>query len=647
MRGQLRVHPRGFAFVDGEDGASVFVPPPLVDGLLDADEVTAAAFGPPERLTADSVTLEARARTEVCATVLDDATAAPDPHLAHGTWALDANGLAVDAGDLAVGALVDGTLVTHEVVPAKDLPAQLRTRVLVRYQVRRDEEPAGPEARLEPIGPGARRRDLRDLTTLTIDADHSEDLDDALSVFPADPDGAVRVLVHISDVTEHLPQGSPLDLAAAAAGTSVYMPGWRRAMLPRSLSEGSLSLLPNVERDALTVEFRVDAAGEVTAADVFESRIRSDLRLSYTIVADALRGAPLDLADRLEGHPDPDAAAEDVEVALRWLRTAAARLGASRARRGGLDAHRVDPELVLDPAGAPAPLDEQGAAGAEHGDDAGAHTLIERLMVAANEAVAQWLSARGLPGVFRTHAAPGPDAAAELEEFCGQMGFAAGLGGELTPMALAALDAQFKLAGADVAARAWELMVAKMPPATYTTSPGEHFGLGSGAYLHFTAPVRRYADICVHRVVKSYLAGERDFAEHRERLEGIVEHLNATARAARRAENQLLRTLWMCVVADAHRKDPARAWCGRVTSVDDRGVRVVLENTAVWGRLRFSEMGGDWELTSPGAATCSDGRRVAVGELLRCTVAEVDPVATTLELASSTPVRRRRTRRRR
>lgn len=627
LSGVLRVNPSGFGFVDCGEGTSVFVPPPLLGDLLDADEVNVVPFGPDDRLTADSIELVARTRTTVCGVFERDGSASrvvPDPCLSHARWAIDAAGHQVAPGDLVVGELVVtddvAELRVSEVVPAGDRHAQLRTRVKVRHFSPLHPAPEHTTPVLSELGGRSARRDLTDLVTLTIDADHSEDLDDALSVYPADRHGVVRVLVHISDVAEHIEVGCPADVDAFETATSVYLPGGRRPMFDAALSSDALSLLPGVDRDALTVELCIDPSGEVRAADIFESRVRSDLRLSYDMATDAitLRGA--NLADRVATGIDP----AEVMDALGWLRTAAARLTTARAARGGLPARRVDPELALDDTGVPHNFAEQSPA-VEDPTDVAAHDLIECLMVAANEAVARWLVERGLPGIFRVHEGPEPESADTIEQFCASAGIFAGLGGVLSPRTLAALDAQFELVDDPTLRTAWTLMFT--PRATYSAEPGPHFGLASEAYLHFTSPIRRYADLCVHRVVKAYLAGVRDFDADHDDFVDVAEHITAASSAAADAENQLGRALWISVLADATATTPDRVFSARVTSVRDKGVRVVIENTACWAMLRFADLPGRWDLAAPGVATSDRSERLAVGDSLEVRIDTADEVA--------------------
>jgi ribonuclease R len=161
-------------------------------------------------------------------------------------------------------------------------------------------------------------------------------------------------------------------------------------------------------------------------------------------------------------------------------------------------------------------------------------------MVAANEAVAGWLVERGLPGVFRVHEEPLEDRVATLGEAATRLGIAAGLGPRLTPRALAALEHQFK-AGPNASAM-YAVLARALGPARYTVHPSPHFGLAAPLYLHFTSPIRRYADLAVHRIVKGYLRGERDRFAGETALEELSRHLNDAARRSTRAETE---RLWM------------------------------------------------------------------------------------------------------
>ncbi|HWH28581.1 MAG TPA: ribonuclease R family protein [Mycobacteriales bacterium] len=633
--GLFRPHVRGFGFVDlaeplvgatGEPLTSCFVPPPLTGPLLDGDVVAVTLLLEDDgRSTATEVTIVQRTRSEVFGVVEDGLRLRLDPYLGSGQWSLEGR-----VEDLPVGAAVLADITGDRTADPSDewadpLDAEtLLERVRVRHLIA-SEHPAearAEAARLAEAPPGRRRsttarRDLRALPTFTIDAPHSMDLDDALSVYRADPDGGIRVLVHIADVATHVRPGTPLDAEARRTGTSVYLPGWVRPMLPRVLSEQALSLVPDADRDALTVEMRIAADGAVTAADVYASRIRSDLRLSYETASEVLGGSV------------PDDVPPEVVDALRWLRTAGARLGVQRLRRGGVEARRVEPELAVAVVDGVA---EQVAATPSNP----ANLLIERLMVAANESVAGWLADRGLPGVFRVHPAPGPDAAPALEAFCTAAGFHPGFGPELTPLDLAALSAQLDAAADETAAAVWDVLLGFLGRASYVPKPGRHFGLASDGYVHFTSPLRRYADLMVHRVVHAFLSGHRDLADYPDGgdLSAVCEHLNTVSRTAAVAERQMRKMLWLVTLSRQVAEEPSSTFRGRVTGVGAKGVFVTLDGSHVTGMVAVRELPGrGWKESDDGLALVdAAGHRLGYGDAVVVQVVQADVEAAQLEL---------------
>jgi ribonuclease R len=251
-------------------------------------------------------------------------------------------------------------------------------------------------------------------------------------------------------------------------------------MLPDTFGADLLSLLPDTERDTLCVELRINKDGEIRGVDIYEARIKSRQRLSYATVARIMDGKQVDIED-------------DVLTLVRTLRTAATRLGLLRVARGGLDAMRVD---------------QQHGSSNAHEDKA--HQLIERLMVATNESVAQWLSDRGMPALWRVHDPLEDEALADIERVASGFGVVAALGTPVSARALACTAAQVPSGAAGAAF--WDALLGALGRARYSVEPGGHFGLGSTGYLHFTSPLRRYPDLLVHRIVKSYLSGERDGA---------------------------------------------------------------------------------------------------------------------------------------
>jgi len=594
----------------------------MTKGLL-ADDHVEIAYQIEEdgRATASTATLLERARTEVFGVVEEGLVLRLDPHLGSGRWRLEGR-----VEDLPVGVAVLADITGPGVADPSDewedpvAADALLERVRVRHRLPLG-YPPDALAEVDAVAGGQRRhgslvrRDLRDLTTFTIDSPSSRDLDDALSVYAADADGGIRVCVHIADVAAHVRPGTALDAEARRSATSVYLPGWTRPMLPAGLSEDALSLVPDADRDALTVEMRIGTDGSVTAADVYATRIRSDTRLSYDVAADALAGdIPADVP-------------AGVLDALRWLRTAGARLSVQRLLRGGVEARRVEPDLTVE-------VVEGTAAQVAAQPSNPANLLIERLMVATNEAVAGWIVDRGLPGVFRVHPAPGPEAAPALEAFCAASGFHPGFGRTLTPLDLAALSAQLDAAADDTATAVWDVLLGFLGRATYTPEAGAHFGLASTGYLHFTSPIRRYADLAVHRVIHAFLAGGRDAQAYPdlEQMAALCRHINTAARTAAQAESQMRKSLWLAELAGA---DADTRYPARVTGVGPKGAFVTLDRSRVSGMVAARELPGrGWSVTADGLAlTAAGGHRLGYGDIVTVRVTSADVESGQLELA--------------
>jgi ribonuclease R len=500
--GTLRVNPRGFAFIDPPGiGDGWFVAAKMLGRLLDGDRVQAKVIAGTDRVVA--VTLLERARTRVDGLVAADGhTVRIDPGVGAGTYRSDA----ALTPDTVVSFAPDGerALEVRAIGSLTD-PATVATFLHDRYQLPTgysDEVSAAAGTVTLTAGAGSMRRDLRDQLVITIDDDSTQDLDDALAA-TVDADGSIRVWVHIADVAEVVTAGSVLDAAARACPTSVYLPQQVRHMLPPSLGAELLSLHPGVDRNTLCAELRISPEGQLCSVDVYEATIRSRSRLSYITTQRILDGADTDTAD-------------EIVNLVRVLRAAAGRLDIVRSARGGADALRFE--------------QDNGSSGA----DRDAHQLIERLMVAANEAVASWLAARGLPCLWRVHAAPGREAAVELEQVAAGFGVFARFGDPVTPTALAAVVGQ--VPDGPRGAAFFDALLGLLGRASYTTVRAQHFGLGSSGYTHFTSPLRRYPDLLIHRVVKSYLHGERDTALLGTGLAEAAEIANLVFRRATQAE---------------------------------------------------------------------------------------------------------------
>ncbi len=608
--GTISVHPRGFGFLglDQDKAArSAFITPPDLNPFLAGDHVqarvTEAADG---RLSAADLQLLERSRRTLFGQVVSHRG---QPHLrvdrsvSNTDWRLAASAQQqVPAeGKYAIGRVEGDHVVCERVLEeAADVAFE---QVLERYELRRDfpEPIATPPAQAAPPRPDSARRDLRELPFVTIDAASTRDLDDAVTALPADAEGAMRILVSIADVSWAVGEGTGLDEEARRRGTSVYLPDRVLPMLPRGLSEESSSLIEGADRDCITVELRIDAEGVVRSTDIYRSVIRSHARLTYDEVAAFLE------------RGESSAKIEPLRSVLSWCRTASARLSQARASRGGVEFEADEMHIVVD-------ANTRRTTVVEPLRNTTAHMLIERFMVAANEAVAIWLAARGVPSPFRVHDEPGAEAVQQLQSIAHNFGFEAGFGPRLTPVALGALERQIHSAPA--APAILSVLAGALGPARYTVQRRPHFGLGAPLYLHFTSPIRRYADLLVHRGVASYLDGARPQDPDPPALQQQCDAINVRARQAERAER------------DCRRVAAARYMAGHIgerfeaniVAVRPFGLQVQLTSTLIVGTVPNESLrGGPYHVSeSTRELVSAGGVRYAIGMPLRVRASHVD-----------------------
>ena len=417
--------------------------------------------------------------------------------------------------------------------------------------------------------------DRRDEVSVTIDDDHSRDLDDALTAtWNGAADAPVAVVVHIADAAGTIGLGSPADTYAATMATSAYfVSGANAPMLDPALSEGELSLLPGVPRRSLSVRFAVHADGAIHDVELETAWVQTAARLSYAAVAAYADDAdPLHLTEGAHGpNGSPLESLTGVTTTVAALLEASRRLGAARDARGTLQSLFTDP--VLEPAvldGKIRAVPAQQHTRAQH--------LVERLMVAANETVAAWAVERDVPLVFRSHVGFDEDrlprfrAAAEALDL--------DLDDEVTPTTVLEAIERLQAAGrgdaADVLASVATGAVAR---ANYTATPGAHDGLGSAAYTHFTSPLRRYADLLTHRQLRAAMAGE-ELPYDRETLERWAVWLDVRAGAADHASKLEELALWSILLDRGAVTWPSDAV---VTHVQGKGLRVRLLEAGVAG----------------------------------------------------------------
>src|SRR6266566_9305484 len=314
------------------------------------------------------------------------------------------------------------------------------------------------------------REDLREKFIITIDPDDARDFDDAIDVEPTGEHGW-RLGVHIADVAAYVKPDSTMDREARRRGNSVYLPDRVIPMLPERLSNGVCSLKPGVDRLTRSVFLHFDKNGVAKSARFTRSVIRSAHRSTYKQAYAILKSPRRDqLGERLH---------------LSW--ELAALLRRKRFEHGGLDLDFPEVKVWVDKQGHPVKL--------ERVENDESHQLIEEFMLAANEAVARELKKRAIPTIYRVHENPEPEKLAEYREFVLSFNYKIG---DLTQRA----ELQRLLASIRGKPEEQALKVAllkSLKRARYASQPLGHYGLAKANYLHFTSPIRRYADLVVHR----------------------------------------------------------------------------------------------------------------------------------------------------
>src|SRR5882762_10159568 len=315
------------------------------------------------------------------------------------------------------------------------------------------------------------REDLREQFIVTIDPDDARDFDDAIQVEKTT--SGWRLGVHIADVAAYVEPGSALDREARRRGNSVYLPDRVIPMLPERLSNGVCSLKPEVDRLTHSVFIHFDKRGSAKSARFTRSVIRSAHRLTYKQAYAILTAPPADqLGERLH---------------LAWELAAVIRK--RRFEHGALDLDFPEVKVSIDKDGRPVKL--------ERVENDESHQLIEEFMLVANEAVAGELKKRAIPTIYRIHENPDPEKLAEYREFA--LGFNYHVGDLTHRTELQRLLASFRGKPEEQALKV--ALLKSLKRVRYSQQPLGHYGLAKANYLHFTSPIRRYADLVVHRAL--------------------------------------------------------------------------------------------------------------------------------------------------
>jgi ribonuclease R len=448
------------------------------------------------------------------------------------------------------------------------------------------------------------RVDLTALPTFTIDPRDAQDFDDAVSA--RREDGHARVWVHIADVTAYLRPGGPLESEALRRGTSVYVPGAVEPMLPEALANRACSLRPGEDKLAVTVEMEVHGT-DVRRVAFHRSRVRSDRRLTYEEVDAIFEGR----ARAEEPWAAPLAAVREVASAL-------------RARRDALELSAPEPVFDFDADGE--------VTGVRYEKQSESHSLIEQLMVLANEQVAGYLADRKLPTLYRVHERPEPERVAALVEQLASLDISTPpMPRHITPQQAAELASEVSriVARESRGRRAFGTLVLRsLKQAYYSPKNLGHAGLGSARYCHFTSPIRRYPDVVAHRALLQGL-GIDNAAMPAHELDEVGLLSSAAERAAmqleRAADDVCLAFLLERRLADADPAEPP-AFEGEVIGLVEKGAFVRFGEEGFEGLLPARRLHDWWTLNELGTALVAEGsgRELRLGDSIDVVVDRVE-----------------------
>ncbi len=367
------------------------------------------------------------------------------------------------------------------------------------------------------------REDLRKVPFITIDGETARDFDDAVYV-ERNKSGYI-LWVAIADVSHYVTDGSELDRGARSRGTSVYFPERAFHMLPRALSENLCSLKPNEPRLSMVAKMQYDRQGQRLSTELFEAVIESQRRATY---------------NQIQAEWDENGKNPDWEYAPHFELYQEIRK--KRSERGSIDFDLPEAEMKVEPTGEVISIKQRARLDA--------HRLIEEFMIAANEAVTEWMMDLGWPFVYRVHEEPAMQSLLKFQELAAHAGIQFSLEGDATNSPKIMADVVRRLEGHPAQDMLNMALLRSMKQAVYSAVHSMHFGLASPGYTHFTSPIRRYPDLVVHRLLRWALrvTGKKLPAlkpKEREDLEkdlvDITEHCSYRERIASDAERESIK----------------------------------------------------------------------------------------------------------
>lgn len=401
------------------------------------------------------------------------------------------------------------------------------------------------------------RKDFTQLTTFTIDGEDSKDFDDAVSLTMED--GYYNLGVHIADVGHYVQKDGILDKEAYKRGTSVYFCDRVVPMLPKELSNGICSLNEGVDRLTLSCMMKIDKDGNVVSHEICSSFIRSKHRMTYTSVF-----------KMLEGDEEENKKYADIADIIHNMGELSDLLLKKRQERGSIDFDFPETYLVIDENGKLVDVRAR--------ETNRAHRLIETFMVIANETVAEHMYKEKVPFVYRVHETPDVEKMTTLFAFLDSFGihYDADLR-DVKPKDIQ--NILNEIDGKEYKDVISTVMLRSLKKARYLPQCLGHFGLASTYYCHFTSPIRRYPDLCIHRIIKQYLHGTLN-GQVKAELTPFVEEASTQSSEREKLAEEMERAVDDLKKTEFMSEHIGENYTGIISGLNQRGLFVMLENTA-------------------------------------------------------------------
>ncbi|MGM8365886.1 ribonuclease R [Virgibacillus sp. W0181] len=594
IRGKIQMHKKGFAFLlpDDEEQSDVYINPTDLNGAMNNDKVLVRLerrAGNDSRPEGTVIRILERAVLQVVGTfednrsfgfvIPDDKRIPNDVFIPKNSTggAISGHKVIVHITKYPEGRKSAEGEVIH-ILGHKNDPGIDIVSIIYKHGIKLDfpEEVMDQAAKVPETIKDEElkgRRDLREEVIVTIDGADAKDLDDAVTVKQLD-NGNYKLGVYIADVSYYMQADSPMDKEAFERGTSVYLVDRVIPMIPHRLSNGICSLNPQVDRLTLGCEMEINASGEIVGHSIFESVIRTTERMTYTDVNKIL----------VDKDEQTRAKYENLVPMFEQMEELAAILRKKRFNRGAIDFDFKEAQVI---AGENNKVEDIVIRERSVGEK-----LIEEFMLAANETVAEHFHWMDVPFIHRIHEEPDQGKLEHFFNFLGGLGYRIkGRVEEIHPLELQKVLENMKDKPEEMIVS--KLMLRSMKQAKYDPQSIGHFGLSTEFYTHFTSPIRRYPDLIVHRLIRTYLLenkmDHKTISKWKDKLPEIARHTSDRERTAVDAEREVddLKK------AEFMQDKIGEEYTGAISSVTNFGLFVELENT-VEGLVHVSYMTDDY-----------------------------------------------------